>query len=156
MGIAQIVSGLKDIRFRSSTRIREVGGFKKAVSKRCGFSERIHWFRVDGRPIRIKIYTVSKISGFVWSGPNTHPILKLVSRKKIVLCSSSLQIIFFKNTAAFSNLAQVTCYSLDVNYLMFCCWKIHQVLWRFSSFSFAVLLQHDRTRSIHDACNIYD
>ena len=27
--------------------------------KRCGFSERIHWFRVDGRPIRIK-----KICGF--------------------------------------------------------------------------------------------
>ena len=26
-----------------------------AVSKRCGFGEWIHWFREDGRPIRIKI-----------------------------------------------------------------------------------------------------
>ena len=33
-------------------RPHEFTNFK--VSKRCGFSERIHWFRVDGRPIRIK------------------------------------------------------------------------------------------------------
>ena len=27
----------------------------KAVSTRCGFGERIHWFRVDERPIHAKI-----------------------------------------------------------------------------------------------------
>ena len=27
---------------------------------------RIHWFRLDARPIRVKQYAVLKISGFVW------------------------------------------------------------------------------------------
>ena len=39
-----------------------------------------------------------------------------------------------KNTAAFSNLAQVTWYSIDVNCLMSFCWKIHKVLLRFLCF----------------------
>ena len=41
----------------------------KQISKRCGFGEWIHWFRVDGRLIRTKIYAVSKMSGFMWTGP---------------------------------------------------------------------------------------
>ena len=34
----------------------------RAVSKQCGFGVRIHWFRVDGRPIRVKRCAVSKMS----------------------------------------------------------------------------------------------
>ena len=34
----------------------------RAVSKQCGFGVRIHWFRVDGRPIRAKRCAVSKMS----------------------------------------------------------------------------------------------
>ena len=43
----------------------------RAVSKRCSFGERIHWFHVDGRPIRIKIYAVSEKSGFMCLGSYT-------------------------------------------------------------------------------------
>ena len=38
----------------------------KAVSKICAFGARIHWFRVEGRPIRMKKDVVSKVSGFVF------------------------------------------------------------------------------------------
>ena len=34
----------------------------RAVSKQCGFGARVHWFRVDGRPIRAKRCAVSKMS----------------------------------------------------------------------------------------------
>ena len=49
---------------RPQTRARRIqkSPLWRAVSKRCGFGERVHWFRVDGRPIRIKIYAVSKLS----------------------------------------------------------------------------------------------
>ena len=33
-------------------------------------NKRIHWFRVDRRPFRVKHFEVSKISGFVWTGPH--------------------------------------------------------------------------------------
>ena len=36
------------------------------VSKICTFGARIHWFRVEGRPIGIKKDVVSKVSGFVF------------------------------------------------------------------------------------------
>ena len=44
---------------------------RRAVSKICGYSVRIHWFRVDGRPIKFvqKKGAVSKKSGFEWTGP---------------------------------------------------------------------------------------
>ena len=32
-----------------------------------GFCDRIHWFRVDARPIRVRKYVVSKVSRFVWT-----------------------------------------------------------------------------------------
>ena len=35
------------------------------MSKQSGFADRIHWFRVDGRPTRAKRYTVEKIPGYV-------------------------------------------------------------------------------------------
>ena len=36
--------------------------------KQFGFGVWIHWFRLVGRPIRVKKrYAVSKISGFVWA-----------------------------------------------------------------------------------------
>ena len=39
----------------------------REVSNQCGSgADRIHWFRVDARPIRVKKYAVLKISGFVW------------------------------------------------------------------------------------------
>ena len=44
---------------------------RRQLSK--AISERIHWFRVDGRPILIKKYVVSKISGFMWTGPELQP-----------------------------------------------------------------------------------
>ena len=41
-----------------------LGPLWRAVSKRCGLSERTHWFCVQGRPIHVKnyicIYAVSK------------------------------------------------------------------------------------------------
>ena len=65
----------------SSTKlkIRKTVGLKKththahtlwtAVSKRCGSVQRIHWFLVDRRPIRVKKkVAVSKIPGCVWTG----------------------------------------------------------------------------------------
>ena len=39
----------------------------RAVSNQCSFSERIHWFCVDGRLIYVKKCAVLKISGFVWN-----------------------------------------------------------------------------------------
>ena len=36
----------------------------RVVSKQCGFSDQIHWFCVDGEPIHVKKYAVSKIYGF--------------------------------------------------------------------------------------------
>ena len=42
--------------------------FWRAISKTYGFGVRIHWFRVDGSPIRINTYAVSRIFGFVWTG----------------------------------------------------------------------------------------
>ena len=68
------VSVFENIRFRVSTRISPFGGFKikihtgEQLKKRRGFGQRIHWIRVDGRLVRIKIYVVSKIAGFVWTG----------------------------------------------------------------------------------------
>ena len=40
----------------------------------CGLGERIYRFGVDGRPIRIKKRAVSKISGFVWTGPEPYTL----------------------------------------------------------------------------------
>jgi len=53
------------------------------VSKRCGYSEQIHWFRVDERQILVKGYTVSKLLGFVWTWPelgkqNIRTFLKMI------------------------------------------------------------------------------
>lgn len=51
--------------------IRSSGrGFKplwRAASKQYSFDDRIHWFRVNRRPICVNKYAVSKISGLVWS-----------------------------------------------------------------------------------------
>ena len=63
----------KNIRFQSFTRIHQTcqiqkNPFWRAISKICGFGVRIHWFRVDGSPIRIKTYAVSRIFGFAWTG----------------------------------------------------------------------------------------
>ena len=43
-------------------------GLKPALEssfKEYGFADRIHWFRVDRRPIRLKKYTEAKIPGYV-------------------------------------------------------------------------------------------
>ena len=42
---------------------RSLKSLWRAISKICGFGVRIHWFRVDRRPIRIK-----KVCGFksIW------------------------------------------------------------------------------------------
>ena len=49
------------------------------VSKRCCIDERFHWFRLDGRPIRVKKNLVSKISWFVWSWPCLKPTHRIFS-----------------------------------------------------------------------------
>ena len=49
----------------SFIRIRVNGALNplwKAVSKQCGFGVRVHWFRENGRPIRVKRCAVSKMS----------------------------------------------------------------------------------------------
>ena len=45
----------------------------RAVSNQCGFRDRIHWFREDGRPIRIKKYAASKLFGSMWTLPQCVP-----------------------------------------------------------------------------------
>ena len=50
---------------------RDLKPLWRAVSKQCGFRVRIHWFRVNRRPIRVKKYTVAKISGFVLAWPKS-------------------------------------------------------------------------------------
>ena len=57
------VYGVVDVRHQTH---RIQNSLWKAVSKRCAFGARIHWFRVEGRPIRIKKDVVSKVSGFVF------------------------------------------------------------------------------------------
>ena len=81
------VSFSENIMFRMSTLIRSLGELKKenpfvrAISKGWGFGERIHWFGVEGRPIRIQIYAVSKISGFVWTENHTKSYGERIIRK---------------------------------------------------------------------------
>ena len=57
------VYGVVDVRHQTH---RIQNSLWKAVSKICAFGARIHWFRVEGRPIRIKKDVVSKVSGFVF------------------------------------------------------------------------------------------
>ena len=82
------------------------------------------------------------------------PILKPVSRKKkkTFHWHSWLQVIFWKNTAAISNLAPPAWNSItrfDANYLMFCLFgDTFKSFMFFFMFSSAVFLLHDRMRSI--------
>ena len=80
------------------------------------------------------------------------PILKPVFRKKKAFQHHSCRkIIFWKNSAEMSNLAlparkPVT--GVDANHLMFCLFSDTSSFMMFSLFSAAVLLLHDRTRSV--------
>ena len=58
------------------TRFRILSGFKhfhiwRADPKGCGFVRRIHRIRVDGSRIRKEKVADPKISGYVWTGPNS-------------------------------------------------------------------------------------
>ena len=59
MLLASKISGFR------KTRRTQKNPFWRAVSKICGFGQRIYWFRMVGGPIRIKRYAVSKVSGFM-------------------------------------------------------------------------------------------
>ena len=62
---------------------RSLKSLWRAISKICGFGVRIHWFRVDRRPIRIKKYAVSKVSGFVWKLRWAHSWFLLLFNKSM-------------------------------------------------------------------------
>ena len=79
------------------------------------------------------------------------PILKPVFREKAFQRHSCRKIIFWKNLTAMSNLAlpaRKSVTGVDANHLMFCLFSDTSSFMTFSSFSFAVLLLHDRTQSI--------
>ena len=81
------------------------------------------------------------------------PILKPVFRekKKAFQCHSCRKIIFWKNSTEMSNLAlpaRKSVTGVDANHLIFCLFSDTSSFMMFSSFSAAVLLMHDRTRSI--------
>ena len=60
----------------TSTQFQIHSGFKhfhiwRADPKGCGFVRRIHRIRVDGSRIRKEKVADPKISGYVWTGPNS-------------------------------------------------------------------------------------
>ena len=50
------------------TSVDAYGVFNRSGDQSGGFCDRIHWFRVDARPIRVRKYVVSKVSWF--GGPS--------------------------------------------------------------------------------------
>ena len=60
---------LKPLFFHLDSSERGVKQLCRAISKRCSFGVRIPWFRVDRRPIRVKVNAVSKKSRFVFLWP---------------------------------------------------------------------------------------
>ena len=68
------VSVYKNIRIRASTRIPDTQRIQKfplwrAYTEISGYTEHIRRTRVDARCIRIKKFADTKISGYVWTGP---------------------------------------------------------------------------------------
>ena len=63
------------MRFRVDGRLIRVKGMRFRVDGRLIRVKGMR-FRVDGRMLRVKRWTASKISGFVWTGPETHKGLK--------------------------------------------------------------------------------
>ena len=55
--------------FHPDSSKRGVKQLCRAISKRCCFGVRIAWFRVDRRPICVKVNAVSKTSRFVFLWP---------------------------------------------------------------------------------------
>lgn len=56
---------------------------------RLQVNEQIHWFHVDGQPICVRKYAISKIFGFMWTGPKLHCLI-VVARKWNILILATL------------------------------------------------------------------
>ena len=76
----------------------------EGFSKRCGFGERIHWFRVDGKPISAK-HAVSKMFGFDWMRP---PLLFLIITSESVYSAT-------RPVTDQSSIISITGYMLYIN-----------------------------------------
>ena len=90
-------SGFKS--FHSGKRIQKFPLWR-ADSKVSGFAGRIHRMRVDGRRIRKEKYTDSKVSGYIWTGPDTvkrvtHVPTLVFVFVRVFCLAKELQIYFF-------------------------------------------------------------
>ena len=63
----------------------------RAYTEISGYTERIRRTRVDARCIRIKKFADTKISGYVWTGPQS-PYLARENNFYDVICSVSLRV----------------------------------------------------------------